>query len=250
MILPDPISHGQLERSYGLGFMRFMLPSVLSYGGRNSTVAEKVSILPIAVSCCHALALSHAGENAGALSAFTLLPELDAAIVVLGNTTALGDENELVRDLLASQLLNPNTEVNYPQLATEIADQCRSWHEGTITKPLEENQIQGTNHGPLSDYIGVYVGLKYAMSVDMEGSSLVLHDGGRESQRAVLRHYHYDTFSFATTSYDEHMRLGLIDYDDWRLFLVQFERDYTGKVIGVRWFLDANIAPVLLRRLP
>jgi CubicO group peptidase (beta-lactamase class C family) len=44
MILPDPISHGQLERSYGLGFMRFMLPSALSYGGRNSTVAEKVSI--------------------------------------------------------------------------------------------------------------------------------------------------------------------------------------------------------------
>jgi hypothetical protein len=225
-----------------------MLPSTLFYGGRNTTVAESVPIPPIKASCSHTLALSHAGENAGALSAFTLLPELDAAIVVLGNTTALGDANELVRDLLASQLLNANTEVDYVHLATTIADQCRTWHDRTIAKPLKENQIQGTSHGLLSDYLGVYVGLEYTMRVDLEKSGLVLHHGGRESQRAELRHYHYDTFSFATSNYDEHMRLGMIDYDNWRLLLVQFQRDYSGVVVGIKWFLDADIAPVLLER--
>jgi hypothetical protein len=44
------------------------------------------------------------------------------------------------------------------------------------------------------------------------------------------------------------MRLGLIDYDNLRLMLVHFERDYTGAVVGIKWFLDVDIAPALLER--
>jgi CubicO group peptidase (beta-lactamase class C family) len=248
MILPDSISYGQLERSYGMGFMRLMLPSALSYGGRNHTVADSVVLPPVGAPSDHKLVLSHAGENAGALSAFTLIPELDAAIVVLGNTTALGDANELVMHVLSNQILNPGAHLDYGELATRVSSQCKEWHNRVIKSPLREHQIQATSVGPLKDYLGVYVGFEYTMRVNMEDGALILHHGGRESQRAMLSHYHYETFSFATIDYDEHMRLAMIDYDNWRLMLVQFERDYTGSVVGIKWFLDVDIAPVLLER--
>jgi hypothetical protein len=68
MRLPDSISYGQLERSYGMEFMRLMLPSALSYGCQNHTVADSVVLPPVGVPSDHKLVLSHAGENAGALS--------------------------------------------------------------------------------------------------------------------------------------------------------------------------------------
>jgi hypothetical protein len=129
-----------------------------------------------------------------------------------------------------------------------ISNQCKDWHHRAIISPLKEHQIHGTNVAPLQDYLGVYAGFEYAMRINMEDDSLILHQDGRESQRAILRHYHYDTFSVATSDHDDHMRLGLIDYDSWRLMLVQFERDYIGAVVCIKWFLDADIAPALLER--
>ncbi|KAF2823975.1 beta-lactamase/transpeptidase-like protein [Ophiobolus disseminans] len=234
MILPGAISHGQLERSYGMGFMRLMLPSKLSCRGRNATVAASVAIPPLGVQSAHTLTLSHAGENAGALSAFTLFPELDAAMIVPGNTTALGDANELVMHLLGSQILDPDPQIDYTEVATHIADQCANWHDRAISTPLSQHQILGTQHGPLLGYVGLYKGLEYTIKVILEDGGLILNHGGRASQRARLTHYHYDTFSFATSDYEEHMQLGMIDYDDWRLLLVQFERDYRGAVVGIK----------------
>jgi hypothetical protein len=65
MILPDTISDGQLERSYGMGIMRLMLPSPLSFEGRNHTVADTVNFPSVGASGDHKLALYHAGTNAG-----------------------------------------------------------------------------------------------------------------------------------------------------------------------------------------
>lgn len=61
--------------------------------------------------------------------AFTLLSEVDAALVVLGNTTALGDASELVMHLLVSQILDPDSKADNVDLATRIAEQCRKWHD-------------------------------------------------------------------------------------------------------------------------
>ncbi|KAF2683276.1 hypothetical protein K458DRAFT_389884 [Lentithecium fluviatile CBS 122367] len=141
---------------------------------------------------------------------FHFTPDLDAAVVVLGNTKALGDANELVMRLLIGQILN------------------------------------SAGRRPQYDYVGVYVGLGYTMKIALGAEGLVLHRGGRESQGALLQHYHYGTFSFATASYDDHMRLGLIDYDNWRLFLVEFERVIWVLLWGSSG-LDADIEPVPLK---
>lgn len=252
MILPRSISYGELERSYGMGFMRLMLPSRLSIGGRNNAVASDVQIPPIGKPNSHTLALSHCGENAGALSSFVLIPELDTAIVVLGNTTALGDANELITHVLASQVVDPDAiaAVDYEALAESLAERCRNWHQRVLADPLKEHQVSGTSHGPLCEYVGAYRDpkLEIPMSVSLEKGQLIFHQGGKTSQRSPLRHYHYETFQFVTESYDEHMSLGMIDYDDWRVMLVQFERDFLGAVIGLKWWLDADLPPAFLRK--
>lgn len=261
MILPDGVSVGRLERTYAMGFMRLMLPSRLWFGGgRNDTVAANVAIPPISPAPAnaghHTLALSHCGENAGQLSSFVLLPEQDAAVIVLGNTTALGDANELITHLLVSQIVGSTEEavVDYPSLAQRIAAQCKDWHKTVISDPLAQHRISGTAvSGPLNDYVGRYKdpasGFTMTIAREHDRDRLVLHQGGRPSQRAPLHHYHFDTFTFATESYDEHMRLGMIDFDDWRILLIRFERGWDGSVSALRWFLDPDFPPASLLKV-
>lgn len=250
MILPEDISLGELERTYGMGFMRLMLPSVLAYGTRNKTVANSVHIPPVGGSSHHTFSLSHCGENAGALACFVLLPELESAIVVLGNTTALGDANELVTHLLASLVINSPTRLDYEALAGQIATECKTWHDRTIAGPLAEHRLGGSAFPDnLSQYTGTYSDAKfqYTMRVSLKNGGLVLHLGGKESQRACLAYSYDDTFSFATESYDQHVSLGMIDYDNWNLFTIPFQRDGLGEVMALNWSLDVNLPPVVLR---
>ncbi|KAJ4417006.1 hypothetical protein N0V82_006455 [Gnomoniopsis sp. IMI 355080] len=110
MILPDDISFGQLERSYGMRFMRLMLPSVLAYGTRNTIVAN-----------------AQRGMHPS---------NTEDAIAVLGNTTALGDANEIITHLLASLVVDTRINVDYEGIARRIGVECKSWHDRTIAAPL------------------------------------------------------------------------------------------------------------------
>ena len=247
MILPKDIAFGQLERTYGMGFMRLMLPSPLVYNGRNSAVASGVNMPPVGCPNQHTLALSHNGENVGALSNLVIFPEYDAAVVVLGNTTALGDANELVAHLLASEIVGDSSTIDYQDLAIQVAKECRSWHERTITNPLAQHRVDGTTSGKLTDYVGLYQGASsgFIITVTEGDSGLFLCFGGLESQQIALNHYHYDTFSFATSSYDEHMSLGMVDFDDWKMMLISFDRDEYGHVAAIKWRPDARIAAMV-----
>lgn len=150
------------------------------------------------------------------------------ASVSLGNTTVVGDANELVTHLLTSLLIDSPAQVDYENIAAQVAAQCRTRHDHVITRPLAEHRISGSNvPGDLLQYTGTYSdsNFPYTMKISLEGSGLVLHLGGKDSQRCQLTHYHDDTFSFSTANYDQHMSFGMIDYDTWdlvELFLIAF----------------------------
>lgn len=76
----------------------------------------------------------------------------------------------------------------------------------------------------------VYSGFRVKITTSLD--KLMFHLGGLDSQRLELYHFHYDIFTFATQTYDEHMAYGLIDYDDWRMMLLHFERGANGMVVG------------------
>jgi CubicO group peptidase (beta-lactamase class C family) len=250
MALPDQISSGQLERTYAFGFQRLTLPAVLNPYGRNHTVAENVPMPCVGSESSNILVLSHSGENVGALSSLTLLPDVESAVVVLGNTTALGDATDLIAQVLIQEVLGLSNSQDFITLTESIVRECSGWFERTIQSPLVAHRILGTAAGAPSDYVGTYRDRDTGavISITLEDRKLFFHRGGLASQRALLEHYHNETFSFATSSYDEHMQLGLIDYDNWEQLLIEFERGVTGEVVAAKWMLDQDLPPFFFKR--
>lgn len=136
MVLPNSVSSGQLERTYAFGFLRLMLPAVLNLYGHNPALAENVSLPGVGSHRNHILALTHNGKNVGALSIFTLLPDTDSTIIVLGNTTALGDATGLIAQLLTREVLGSSDSQNFIASAENIARECSGWFERTLESPL------------------------------------------------------------------------------------------------------------------
>lgn len=140
---------------------------------------------------------------------------------------------------------------DYVALTKEIVKDCSKWFERTPQGPLASHRTPGTSCATQSEYIGVYrYPISYAViSITIEDQELFFHRGGLASQNPPLEHYHYETFSFAATSYDEHIRLGLIDSDTWEQLLIAFERGIDGNVIGAKWLLDKDLLAVCLKKV-
>ena len=165
-ISPEEMCRGHYERAYGMGLNCLMLPAVLKPYGRNFLVAPKSQLPEIGLGSSPTLALTHNGENAGALSNFCLLPDYDAAIVVLGNTTALGDAGDLVTQLLAQAILNCQNHIDYIGLAAEIASETKTWFRKEFLTPRAENRVDGTSPGSVDQYQEIHLisGLQYDSS--------------------------------------------------------------------------------------
>ncbi|KAH9203458.1 hypothetical protein DL95DRAFT_472367 [Leptodontidium sp. 2 PMI_412] len=125
---------------------------------------------------------------------------------------------------------------DYVALAERIVKECSGWHERALVSPLRAHRISGTLVGKF---------------ITLNKGDLFFHRGARalESQQALLSHYHYKTFSFSTTSYNEHMKFGLIDYDNWKQLLIEFERGVSSEVISAKWLPDQDLSPFFLKKI-
>lgn len=215
---------------------------------RNFTAASSVTAPTIGNKANHVLALTHNGENVGALS---LLPDANSAVMVLENTTTLGDFTDLIAQMLIQEVPGLSDSNDYVALAERIVKECSGWHERALVSPLRAHRISGTSVGKLEDYVGVYSdpNTHALISVTLNKEDLFFHRGALESQQALLSHYHYKTFSFSTTSYNEHMKFGLIDYDNWKQLLIEFERGVSSEVISAKWLPDQDLSPFFLKKI-
>ena len=198
---------------------------------------------------------SHNGDVLGYTASFCLIPEEDAAVVVLSNGTGLSDCTDWIMQDIVQTMLQFDSQNNYVELAKASARVASASYHDLFIEPREEHRVKGTPQSPVEDFVGEYTrfeknrrpALRISLKKDSE-TILLLVVNGHLDQAYRLHHYHYDTWTLAPSSSDEAYKWGfLLLFDEWEELVVSFGRLASGMVGGLSWKLEGVL--VVFKRL-
>lgn len=248
---PVVLGEPGLENSYGLGWFRHMLPSKYL-----ASIGPNFSLLPdppmINKNGPPRLTIAHWGEFGGYLTALYTFPASKSAIVAMTNCNgARGDPTDLAVQALCQELFDMKPKVDFQHYARQAAKNSdlkwdRLLHDWTM------NRTHNTAVPPLDDFIGRYIneGLEITITVSKipeqnigagsnpELLTFIVNDLPR--QRARLRHYHHDTWTFLPDSRDDATRKGMLSFLELPRLLLVFVRDRRGVVCSLEWDLQGG----------
>ncbi|KAJ8121375.1 hypothetical protein ONZ43_g2154 [Nemania bipapillata] len=162
-----------------------------SFAGRPPPETENVA------KAYNTLESAHPGSLPGALSAITMIPELETAIVVMTNTLALNDCPDWVTQLIIEQLLDAPQRNDYIAAAKSSAAATRQWYPNTLRALSEEHKTRRAAK-PLDAYTGTYWNKQKYLKVEvtLEDGRLYWAIQGLETEKFELTHFDGDTFSW------------------------------------------------------
>ena len=226
-----------LEKSYGFAWARAQLPTAIGDIGTNPGLVSK---MPAVARGTSSLCWWHQGSLVGFTSFAALLPEVDAAIVVLTNSTALNDSADWIGQLLVETVLNSPEKNDYVELAMESAIAALA-KARQIEKILDEQRIKGTSPRLLEDYVGRFQNASgnFRIDISKDDSFLKIAFQGRVSQTYRLDHYHQDTFCWYLPRQEQAKR-GKWYNTDVEFYKISF--GVTGsKVDDLVWKYDSEV---------
>lgn len=249
---PMTLENGLGENSYGFGWFRHTLPSRWL-----SSIGPNFALLPdppiIGERSQPVLALAHWGEFQGFLTSFYTFPETNSAIVVMANSSpSRGDPSDLIAQAICQELFDLQPRVpleQYASRASKTADLI--WP--SLVEEWVTGRVQNTPQRPPSEYVGIFRNEGFMLDIDVyelneqdrghgENPELLgFTVNGIERQRAKLRHYHYDVWTFLPNSRDDASRKGMELYMKLPLLLLSFLRDDKGAVVALEWDLQAGV---------
>lgn len=229
-----------LDKSYGLGLMRVMLPGTIG-GGANAMYATLPTITPGGDA---RLVTFHGGSQAGYTSFLTMLPEADISIVVLTNSIGLSDPTGWINELLVETLVESPHQTDFVQLAAEAAQS----HIASVPKmerELEQSRDpNSTPTQPLDAFVGRYVNTAHSFVVEIRkknDSTLQIAFQGLDSQVWDLRHHQQNTFVWLT-SRDEIVKRARFPYVGMNVYTIIFQTNADGEVRGLLWPHEPGLA--------
>ena len=169
-----------------------------------------------------------------------VIPEIQAVIVVLTNSTSQGDTADWVAQTIFQTVLGLDSPLDLQPIAERAASGWRSTHK-TMADALESRRNPGTGAPRYDKLVGTYWHTTGEVSLHVyeDGGSLKFNIGGNPSQEHVLSHYHCDSFIFLPPA-DERIRRGLFHYST-EAWLLHFESDSGEGFRRIRWKVDAQI---------
>lgn len=178
------------------------------------------------------------GSLVGFFSFVHVLPDSDAAIVVLTNSLANNDAADWIGQLLLETVLDNSEPNGYIRLAKDSADGYRDLWTSMKTK-FEDSHAPDTTSRPLHEYLGSYYNKigNWHISVELDDGNLTFKFQGRPDQVYRLKHYNYDTFSWLLTADESIVRRRWPDLDS-AVYLFHFEPDNGNSVTALRWVHD------------
>jgi CubicO group peptidase (beta-lactamase class C family) len=229
------------EASYALGLARLQLPGKMGYIGINPKLLPDAEVPVLAKGTPSRLVFYHQGSFPGALSAITLIPELQTVTVVMTNALALNDCPDWINQLILEEILEAPVRNDYISVAKKSAAKTLEWYPDTL-RDLESLKKPGTASRPLEAFVGTYWNKKKYFRVDVE-----LHDGelswvlqGLESERYTLEHYEDDVFHWLKPRNYLAARGRWVDEPAifWKL---RFAADQSGDIFSLNWAHDSDV---------
>lgn len=237
-----PITDGS---TYGLGWALTELPGkgglvgVNAYGGylgydgmplvaRGATKGTRM--------------IYHNGAMTGAMSAAYLLPDSNAAIVVLGNSHDLCDTPDWIAQLLVEAFLDSPERNDFVALAKQTVENSLSLHPAT-NKRLADERVLGTPVKPLEEYAGRYFNCldNYFVDVSVNKDGLRLTVQGFENVDYDLYHYNDDVFAWDCDR-DADTRKGIFPQSPLGYHKVFFQADEHGTIAKLVWAFGTLLA--------
>jgi CubicO group peptidase (beta-lactamase class C family) len=234
--LMDP--KGILERSYGLGLARTMLPGKFGDIGKNMPLVASMPVLGLGDTA--KLVIWHQGSMPGFLSSTFLVPEEEIAIVVLTNSLSFNDAADWIGQLLLEHALGMTATTDFIKLARDSkAASIRQFTE--LDKEFEQKRAPHPELLPLKAYVGDYWNPlhNFLIRVFEEGGSLRMCFQGDASDTYILKGFEKDTFSW-NMPYDEQAKRGRWPGGPMEYFLFRFQATEPGRVTKLLWNIDPS----------
>ncbi|RSL61405.1 hypothetical protein CEP53_005110 [Fusarium sp. AF-6] len=239
-ILPMPLVR---EHSYGYGWLRSQLPSVLA-PSRGDPVLNPL----VGLGAPSRLAIWHSGDIPGYQTHVTLLPETKQAVVVLTNSLSLNDGSRYINELVIEALLgNLDNAHNYTKLAQQSADLAMK-RVKSIQRGLVDGRTRSEPCRPRHSYVGRYFNAVKNFFIDIglnEEGKLYLSFMGKKRDTFELTTYQDDSFFWFLT-HDEAAKLARYDGYGEDFYILSFRSTSRDKaVIDGLWWKHEPSLPVL-----
>lgn len=214
-IMPMPLIR---EHSYGYGWLRAQLPSVLAPTRGDPELSPLVG-----VGAPSTLAIWHSGDIPGYQTHVTLFPETKQAIVVLTNFLSLNYGSRFISDLLIEALLdNLDNAPDCAKIAKKTADMAASRMDGVYKEIMDGRTRSEPSKAP-STYAGRYLNAikNFFIDVSLHDDGLYLSFMGRQRDTFKLEAHGDDSFFWFLT-HDEAARLARYDGYGAEFFIIRF----------------------------
>ncbi|EHK43111.1 hypothetical protein TRIATDRAFT_33198 [Trichoderma atroviride IMI 206040] len=186
---------------------------------------------------------SHQGDVPGYTCNLYIIPDAQAAVVVLSNGTGLGDATDWIAQDIVQTMFKLKPKVDMIQAARKATTKyCDHYHKN-FEQPLKRHKQIDLKPVPLDEFVGTYV----MKNLDIVTLQMTTTTGGSESLQMMvndqadqvwkMEYYADDTFCHLPDTYNECLAKG-INRTKWNTFLITFNRDEKGKVNKCLWKLD------------
>ena len=245
----------QRECGYCLGWFKATMPSTLSsWGSYNMHTTKSEDILEdkdvLGADSPPRILIRHTGLGVGAAVSLNTFPETNSAVVVLSNGLNVGDASDFAAQILIQALFDLKPYISIMprvQLETSLRRQqfellIREWQENRGAPGQKDGRDDG-------EFLGDYEGLATTLSVcnsDVGNISLVF--GDRRDKPFPLEYYKKDQYSFFPHTRDQWSTGGWLDWDYYKIGVLDFTRNESGEVTGLWWTWERPSDPIWFRR--
>jgi len=183
----------------------------------------------------------HNGAMNGALSVVYLLPDSDAAIVVLSNSLDLCDTPDWVGQLLVETFLECPKPNDFVALAKKTTAKALT-HHPAIHNQLARERVHNTPVKPLRKYTGRYQNKNrnFRLDISINGDGLRMTVQGFPHVYYDLYHYNFNVFAWDCDR-DAETKAIIFPQADIGYHKVVFGSDWKGEIKNLTWAYDGAV---------
>ncbi|KAL6695216.1 beta-lactamase/transpeptidase-like protein [Trichoderma pleuroticola] len=231
-------SQSPLDGDYCTGWCYHQTPAKLGLISPNRALESPV----VGLKSPSLVIYSHQGDVPGYTCNLYIIPDAQAAIVVLSNGTGLGDATDWIAQDILQTIFKLKPKVDMIEAARKAATNYRDYYHKNFEEPLERHRQIDLKPVPLNEFVGTYsmknldtVTLRMTATKKSERLQMIVND--QADQVWEMKYYADDTFCHLPDTYNECLAKG-INRTKWNTFLITFNRDEKGKIINCSWRLD------------
>ena len=232
------------DAAYCLGWFRDMMPS--SQVGWGSGNSDPPSNFIIGNKSPKRLVIKHTGLGVGLTASMLTFPDTRSAVVALSNGYNGCDAADFAAQHLTQELFDLKPRVDLDDRATQEHERRRHiFHNKIMLDWLENRNVQYPEQ-PHKQYLGHYTGLAITLSIVRRSKSgklsLVFNDKNHNDP-VPLEYYNKDAYSFMPTTRDRWLSEGWLDWDYYKVGIIEFYRGENNAVKGLFWQWEEQTEP-------